>query len=217
MEELTLSYDDSVVSNIQFATALSGAPSGLTATPVVGGGTFAAGTYFYEVTATTALGETTVSNEASAVVALNGSVNLAWNAPNNVVTGYKLYRGTGAGTENTLVTTLTASQTTFTDTNVGGAGAPPGTNTATIQDYTLITGCCWFAGFSLNEPTGANTSSVDIQDTPGTIAKCNLPAGGSETEGPFTRPVPIQSFIRMHVTSGKFGGVVYVKVPSVNC
>lgn len=216
-ETLVISYDDSVVSNIVFNTALSGVPTNLTAAAVGAGGTFAAGTYFWEVTATTALGETTVSNEASATLVLNGSANLAWNAPNNVVTGYRLYRGTATGVENVLVATLPASQTTFTDTNVGGAGAPPGTNKAVISDYVLITGACWFAGFSLNEPTGAASSSVDIQDNGGTIAKCNLPAGGSETEGPMTKPVPINAFIKMHVTSGQFGGVVYVRIPPVNC
>jgi hypothetical protein len=214
-ETLVISYDDSIVSDIVFSTVLSGVPTGLTATPVVGGGTFAAGTCYYEVTATTALGETTVSAEASAVVALNGSVNLAWTPPNNVVTHYKIYRGTASGAENVLVATVAPGVTAFTDTNVGGAGAPPVANTATIQDYTLITGACWFAGFSLNEPTGAATASVDIQDNGGTIAKCNLAAGDSKTSGPFTKAVPINAFIRMHVTSGQFGGVVYVRIPSV--
>ena len=215
--ELDITFDDSVVSNIIFNTTQSGVPTSLAVAPVVGGGTFAAGNYFWEVTARTALGETTVSNEATTAVALNGSATLTWNAPNNAVTGYKIYRGTVSGAENVLVTTVGANVTTFTDTNVGGAGAPPGTNTATIQDYVLITGKAWFAGFSLNEPTGAGTSSVDIQDNSGTIAKCNLPAGGSETEGPFTKAFHVNGFIKMHVTSGQFGGVVYVRIPPVNC
>lgn len=214
-EDLTISFDDSVVSNIVFSTVRSGVPTGLTATPVGAGGTFAAGNYFWEVTALTALGETTVSNEATAAIVLNGSAVLNWNAPNNVVTGYKLYRGTAAGAENVLVATIPAGTTTFNDTNVGGAGAPPGANTATVQDYTLITGACWFAGFSLNEPTGTATASVDIQDNGGTIARCNLSAGGSETEGPATKATPINAFIKMHVTSGQFGGVVYVRIPPV--
>lgn len=203
------------MSNIVFNTTQSGVPTGLTATPVVGGGTFAAATYFWEVTARTALGETTVSNEASAAIALNGSANLAWTPPNNVVTGYRIYRGTATGTENVLVASVSASTTTFTDTNIGGAGTPPATNGATLQDYPLITGLCWFQGFSLNEPTGANAASVDIRDESQTIAKCNLTAGGSETEGPFTRGIIINGGITMHVTSGQFGGVVYVRIPTV--
>jgi hypothetical protein len=213
--EIDISFDDSVPSNIVFNTSLSGVPSNLTATPVVGGGTFAAGNYFWKVTATTALGETSPSGEATAAIALNGSANLAWNAPNNVVTGYKIYRGTASNAENTLVATVSASTTSYTDTNVGGAGTPPGSNTAVIQDYNLLTGFAWFVGFSLNEPTGAATSSVDIQDQGNTIAKCNLPAGGSETEGPYVKGIPLNSNLKMHVTSGQFGGVVYVRIPPV--
>lgn len=211
--EIDVSFDEGVLSNVTFNTTQSGVPTGLTATPVVGGGTFASNTYFWVVTARTALGETTVSNEASATVALNGSANLTWTAPNNVVTGYKIYRGTAAGAENVLVATVGSGTTAFTDTNVGSAGAPPGTNTATVQDYTIITGMCWFMGFSLNEPTGAASASVDIQDEGQTIAKCNLPGGASETEGPFTKGIPVNGSIKMHVTSGQFGGVVFVKIP----
>jgi hypothetical protein len=213
--ELTLSFDDSVATNIQFATTLSAAPFNLTATPVVGGGTFAAGTYFYEVTATTALGETTVSNEASAVVGLNGSVNLAWSLPNNVITGIKVYRGTGSGTENTLVTTLGATATTFTDTNVGAGGAPPGTNTATIQDYTLLTGAGWYCGYALYETTGTTAAAVEIQDVPGRIGVCRLSAGGSESEADYGTALPLWSFIKVHVISGSVKGVIYARIPPV--
>lgn len=215
MGELTISYDDSQAVNIQFATSLSAAPSGLTAAPVASGGTFAAGTYFYEVTATTALGETTVSNEASAVVVLNGSVNLAWSAPNNVVTGYKVYRGTASGVENVLVTTIVGQTTSFTDTNVGGAGAPPASNTATIQDYTLITGFCWYAGYTLYETTGTASASLEVQDVVGRIGVCRLSSGGSETEADYNTLIPINGFIKMHVLSGSFKGNVYVRIPPV--
>jgi len=213
--ELDISFDDAVAANIQFATALSGVPFSLTATPVVGGGTFAAGTYFYEVTATTALGETTVSNEASAVVALNGSVNLAWALPNNVITGIKVYRGTGAGTENVLVATLGPTATSFLDTNVGGAGAPPGTNTATIQDYILLTGAGWYCGYSLYETTGATAAAVEIQDSPGRIGSCRLSGGGSETEGIYKPGTPLWGFIKVHVLSGSIKGVIYAAIPPV--
>lgn len=213
--ELEITAEYGAISNIQFDTAHSGVPTGLTATPVVGGGTFPAGNYFWEVTALTALGETTVSNEATAAIALNGSCNLAWSAPHNTVTGYKIYRGTVAGAENVLVASVGSGVTAFTDTNVGGAGAPPGTNSAVIQDYPLITGFCWFLGFSLNEPTGAATASVDLQDAGNTLAKSNLASGGSETEGPFRTGVPVNSGITAHVTSGQFGGVIYVRIPDV--
>lgn len=213
--EIDITTQYGTVSNIQFDTVLSGVPTGLTVTPVVGGGTFPAGNYFWEVTATTALGETTVSNEATTAVALNGSATLTWSAPHNVVTGYKIYRGTVSGAENILVATVASGVTTFTDTNVGVAGTPPASNTATVQDYTLITGYCWYEGFALAEATGTATASVDIQDSGNTIGRCNLAAGASETEGPRRTSVPVNGNITMHVTSGKFTGVVYVRIPDV--
>lgn len=213
--EITVDFDTSVPVNIQFATTNSGVPVGLTATAVGTGGTFAAGTYFWEVTATTAFGETTVSNEATATLVLNGSATLAWGAPQNVVTGYKVYRGTVSGSENVLVTTIVGQTTTFTDTNVGGAGTPPGTNTAIIQDYTLITGFCWYAGYALYETTGTTAAAVEIQDTPGRIGACRLSAGGSETEADYKTAIPIDSFIKVHVISGQLKGNIYVRIPPV--
>lgn len=213
MQELTVSYDEYVTVPIAFATSQVSPPTGLTATPVVGGGTFAAGTYFYEVTATTALGETTVSNEASAVVALNGSVNLAWTLPVGVITHIKVYRGTGAGLENTLVTTLGPTATAFTDTNVGAGGTPPGTNTATIQDTVLLTGAGEFRGFTLRETSGSASASVSIQDSATDLAECNLSSAGSETEGPWASGITLYGRVNMHVNSGAVKGIVWVGIP----
>lgn len=200
---------------IRFKTTQLSPPNGLTATPIGAGGTFPAGTYFWEVTALTALGETTVSNEATAAIVLNGSCTLQWVAPQGVVTGYKLYRGTVSGAENVLVATIPAGTTAAVDTGSGGAGTPPASNTATVSDYTLMTGFGWFTGFSLNEPTGTNTASVDIRDGAQTIAKSNLTAGGSETEITPGRGIQLDSNLTMHVTSGQFGGVVYARIPPV--
>jgi hypothetical protein len=105
-------------------------PSALAAGAVVGGGTFAAGTYFWVVTGTNAQGETTKSNEATATIALNGSANLTWSALPAGTTGVKVYRGTVAGAENRLVATLGAV-TAYLDTGtVGSAATPPTNNTA---------------------------------------------------------------------------------------
>lgn len=103
------------------------APTGLAAVAVATGGTFAAGAYFWKVTALSAVGETTGSNEATATLVLNGSANLSWTATPDA-TGYKVYRGTVAGAENVLVATL-GTVTSYTDTGTGGAGAVPGANT----------------------------------------------------------------------------------------
>lgn len=211
--ELTVSYDDSVEVNLDFTTTLSGTPFNLTAAAVGSGGTFAAGNYFWEVTATTALGETTVSNEATATLVLNGSANLAWNAPNNTVTGFKVYRGTASGAENVLVTTLGPTVTSFTDTNVGGAGAPPGTNTATIPDYTLITGYAKFCGWSVRETTGTTAASIELQDNTNRLAESALAAGASDTRAAYGDGIPVNGFIRVHVNSGSVRGTVYARIP----
>ena len=100
------------------------------------GGTFAAGTYYWKLTAINANGETLGSNEVSATLVLNGTQVLNWTAVPGA-TGYKLYRGTAAGAENKLTATL-GTVTTYTAT--GGAGTTatvPSVNTtaATGMDF----------------------------------------------------------------------------------
>lgn len=107
-------------------------PGSITRTPSTSGGTFTAGTYYWVITATNANGETTKSDEVTATLTGSASsVALSW-ALSRGATGYKVYRGTTAGTEGTLVTTLTGNGTlTYTDTGSAGTSAsPPGTNTA---------------------------------------------------------------------------------------
>ena len=136
-------YSKASVNNITTLSNLLSAPVFTSATPVGSGGTFAAGTYFYVATNTTPFGETTKSNEVSATVVLNGSVNLVVQNNSNYPT--KIYRGTATGAENVLVTTLASGVTTFTDTNVGSAGTVPSTNTAYTQ--TLPTTPNWNQGW----------------------------------------------------------------------
>lgn len=89
------------------------------------GGTLAAGTYYWKVTATAAGGEGIGSNEVTAVTTgATSSQILNWTAVTGA-TGYKIYRGTAAGAENILVATV-AAVTTYTDIGgAGTAGAPP--------------------------------------------------------------------------------------------
>ena len=90
------------------------------------GGTLAASAYFYKVTATTASGETVASNEQTiTTTGTTSTVTVNW-AVVTGATGYKVYRGTGAGLENRLVSTIGAGATvTFTDTGVAGTAATP--------------------------------------------------------------------------------------------
>src|SRR6266480_327550 len=75
-----------------------GAPTNL-AVATAAGGTLAAATYFYKVTAIDgAGGETLASNEVSQITVLNNKNTLTWNVVPNA-TGYKVYRSTTTNTE----------------------------------------------------------------------------------------------------------------------
>jgi len=89
------------------------------------GGTLAAGTYYWKVTATASGGEGIGSNEVTATTTgTTSSQILNWTTVTGA-SGYKIYRGTAAGAENVLVATV-ASVNTYTDTGTAGtAGAPP--------------------------------------------------------------------------------------------
>lgn len=123
------------------AIAQLAAPTGVGVTPVVGGGTFAAASYFWKVTALNAEGETIGSTEATAAIALNGSATVTWTARTGA-TGYKIYRSATTGTENVspaLVGTVGAV-VTFTDTGaVAAAGAVPAVNTADTGEQQNVT------------------------------------------------------------------------------
>jgi hypothetical protein len=115
-------------------------PSTLAASPNVGGGSFAAATYFWKVTGSNAAGETTGSNEATAAVALNGTASLTWAALPAGTTAVKVYRGTVTNTENVLVATLGAV-VAYTDTGTAGvAGVPPAVSTAVVASILTMEG-----------------------------------------------------------------------------
>lgn len=100
------------------------------------GGTLAAATYFYRITATTSAGETTGSNEQSITTSgTTSTVDLSWAAVTGA-TGYRVYRGTTSG-DLSLLTTLGAV-TSYTDTGAATtAGSVPTTNTAGTSLKTL--------------------------------------------------------------------------------
>lgn len=87
------------------------------------GGTFAAGTYRYVVTAINSGGETPASNEMSAVVTGANTVTVSWAAIPGA-TGYRVYRTAGVtGTENVYLAT---AGTSLTDSGTAGtSGLPP--------------------------------------------------------------------------------------------
>jgi hypothetical protein len=109
---------------------LTGLPTLSLGTTNSSGGTFAAGTYFWVVTAITRTGETVKSNTVTTTLALNGTQVLNWTAVTGAA-GYHIYRGPGtAGTPNTYVAQAGAV-TTWTDTGTSiGGSCPPAVNTS---------------------------------------------------------------------------------------
>lgn len=117
-----------------------------------GAGTFAAGTYFWKVTAVNLQGETVGSNEVSATLTLNQSQVLNWTAVVGAAS-YRLYRGTATNAQNVRVASTTAL--TFTDTGAAGtAAAPPGTSSAAVLPYLDLAGV-------LNQLAGTSGLGID--------------------------------------------------------
>ena len=100
------------------------------------GGTLAAGTYFYVVTALTSAGEGVASAEVSASTdPSHGTIHLSWTmpgSPSSAVTGYRVYRGTSTLNESVYFDTGSTG-TTFDDTGgaTTGAATPPTTDLTT--------------------------------------------------------------------------------------
>ena len=112
------------------STVVPGAPVGLTINPSSIGGTLAAGSYYYSVTALVPSGESLQANEVEATTTgTTSSIVLNWTVPNTAsgATGYKVYRGTAATNLSVLIATVAGgATTTFTDTGfVGVPGSPP--------------------------------------------------------------------------------------------
>ena len=118
----------------------------LGASALTGSGTFAAGTYFWKITFTTASGETQPSNEATATIALNGRASLTWTQARPGCTGVNVYRGTATGAEDHLITTLSGTATSYTDTGTtGSATSPPTNNNALTDGFNKQPGWEWIA------------------------------------------------------------------------
>lgn len=114
----------SILGGADTVTALTASTLSL-GTTSTSGGTLAAGTYYWKVSATSSGGTGIGSNEVTATTTgATSSQVLNWTAVTGA-TGYNVYRGTAAGAENILVASVGAV-TTYTDTGLAGtAGAPP--------------------------------------------------------------------------------------------
>jgi hypothetical protein len=152
----------------------------LNAPALASGGALTAGTtYYYKLTAFNANGETTPSAEMSATPSgANLAISHSWTAMGGA-TGYKLYRGTAAGSENTLVATINSgTATSFTDTgDTATTASPPASNTATIPAPTqnatslaaggsLTSGTTYYYVVTALTAAGETTKSNEQSATP---------------------------------------------------
>lgn len=123
-------YDVGAVTDAQIqwdSTVLLSFPTLTSVTTSTTGGTLAAGTYFYVVTAIFPQGESTKSNELSVVTTGTTSSNtINWTAVTGA-TGYRIYRGTTTGGQNVYYSV--GAVTTYLDTNAASTGGSPPTTT----------------------------------------------------------------------------------------
>jgi len=186
-------------------------PAGLNAAANVGGGAFAAGTYYWVVTGTDALGETTGSNEASVAVALNGTATLTWTYLPPGTTGVKVYRGTAPGAENALIATL-GPVLTYNDTGTAGTVfSPPTVNTAEVANQVVFNGNCTFHGYSIRETSGANPVSLSIRNGGQEVFPVQIASSQVGSQWLGVPGIHIRNELIIRANSGTFAGSVFVR------
>lgn len=119
------------------------APANPAAVASESGGTLAAATYYYKITAVNAAGESLGSAEVNGVIAgATGSIALTWDAVTGA-TGYRIYRGPSAAGEDHYFSSATAS---FTDVGATGTAGtvPVATPTITWKAQLSLDGTTWF-------------------------------------------------------------------------
>lgn len=133
----------SFVSGTSFTTETNAipitAPVQNSASTSTSGGSLIAGTYYYVITATNAIGETIKSNEVSITTTGTTSSNsINWTSVTNA-TGYKVYRGTAAGAESVYYVISSGSTVTYVDTNATSTiGTPPSSNSTGGATVTIV-------------------------------------------------------------------------------
>lgn len=157
------------------------------------GGTLAAGTYDYGVTASTPNGETVASTSPATTTATSGTVALSWSAICHA-TSYKVYRAPAGTTTWSLVGTVTQPPAAFTDAGpvavsfadtgaAGSAATPPASNTAVVDPYgqnPAFIGALTSAGIT----SVAGDASKAYPQDPLAVGGPSWPAGTPFTDGP---------------------------------
>ena len=132
------------------------------------GGTLAANTYYYVVTALNANGETLASMEVKITTTGSTSANtISWNLPVPGATSYRIYRGTATGAENVYYTKTPGTSVSFVDTGATSAsGTPPTLNGAvslTAGNVDALIGGFGSEGYGTGQ-YGESTSSAVLAD-----------------------------------------------------
>lgn len=154
------------------------APTNLAAAGSTTGGSFSAGTYYWEVTGLNGAGETVGSNEVTlTLTGSTSSVQLVWNAMPGA-SSYRVYRGTASGSESHY---QAASTNSFTDTGTtGSSGTVPVSNTTgTTWTPTLPMTPLQFV-YVRNMPLSAGNLTVTWTPTGGSSAAVIVLAPGGE-------------------------------------
>jgi len=133
------------VNDLESVQIREGGPGTLSGSLASGTGLTVSQPYYYQVTAVTSLGETSVSPEFTITPTTSGTqdVNLSWSAYPDAIS-YNIYRATTSGSEQQIVTGITG--TTYTD--AGGqtpSSAPP--LDVTDTDYYVY----WLSGQYVTE------------------------------------------------------------------
>jgi hypothetical protein len=152
-------------------------PSGVSATASAGG-SLAAATYYYRVTALNAVGETIGSPECSiTLTGINNAVALSW-ASVTGATGYRVYRGTSSFGEGVYYATATTS---YTDTGASGTLAgPPGSNTTQLSAPGTVTPTGSGSGGSLAAATYYyKVTALNAAGQTTASPECNVTTTGS--------------------------------------
>ena len=165
-------FNRGIATNFDIAPINWGNPPLVTSATAGSGGSLAADTYYYVVTANTPAGETTISLEFAATTAANGSVTLAWQPIDTPSVSnplgfdsYNIYRSTTQGTGyqklNTVVTNTHANNvTSFLDD--GSYSLDPLTSGSPPIYYAPGTTSNWYAAFVHLNGTTNPASGVSI-------------------------------------------------------
>jgi hypothetical protein len=163
-------------------------PAQPTGTPVLSGGTLADGTYYYQIVAVDAFGNTTIGGTERSVVLSGGgglgSISLTWTATTNA-TSYRIYRGTASAGENVYYTSATNS---YTDINAAStAGTLPTVNTTYLTQIastgTINTLTVGLGGGAIASNTAIGYQAINGTATGGNNVAIGYQAGKAITTG----------------------------------